>query len=54
MEDEEVESIFSGENLVAVLPYLDATQSGVVLTAMDYGVPVIATDTGGLSEQIEM
>lgn len=51
--DDEVESIFTGNNLVAVLPYTDATQSGVALVAMNYGVPVIATDTGGLSEQVE-
>lgn len=51
--DEEVASIFQGENLITVLPYLDATQSGAVLVSMDFGVPVIATNTGGLSEQIE-
>lgn len=51
--DEEVESIFQGEHLIAVLPYADATQSGVLMVAMDYGVPVIATDTGGLGEQLE-
>lgn len=51
--DDEVESIFMGENLIVVLPYTDATQSGVILVATDYGVPVIAADTGGLDEQIE-
>ncbi len=51
--DDEVESIFTGNNLIAVLPYTDATQSGVALVAMNYGVPVIAADAGGLSEQIE-
>lgn len=51
--DDEVESIFTGKNLIAVLPYTDATQSGVALVAMNYGVPVIASDTGGLSEQVE-
>ncbi len=50
--DEEVESIFTGEKLIAVVPYTDATQSGVALVAMGYGVPVIATDVGGISEQI--
>lgn len=50
--DEEIESLFQAEKLVVVLPYLDATQSGVALVAMDYGIPVIATNTGGLSEQI--
>ena len=51
--EEEVAGIFHGENLITVLPYLDATQSGAVLVSMDFGVPIIATNTGGLSEQIE-
>lgn len=50
--DEEVESVFLGENLICVCPYKDATQSGVVLVAYDYGVPVIASNTGGIDEQI--
>lgn len=52
VEDEEVESVFTGKNLVCVCPYIDATQSGVVLLAYDYGIPVIATKTGGLEEQV--
>lgn len=51
--DEEVAGIFHGDNLITVLPYLDATQSGVVLVSMDFGIPIIASNTGGLSEQIE-
>lgn len=50
--DEEVESAFTGENIVCVCPYKDATQSGVVLVSYDYDVPVIATNTGGLDEQV--
>lgn len=53
IKDEEVESFFTGDNLVLVLPYIDATQSGVALVAMEYGVPMIATRTGGLEEQIQ-
>ena len=52
IEDGEVESVFLGENLICVCPYKDGTQSGVILTAMDYGVPTIASDTGGIGEQI--
>lgn len=50
--DDEVAGIFTGKNLVCILPYLDASQSGVALVAMDFGVPVIATATGGLTEQV--
>lgn len=53
IEDDEVESFFCGENVVLILPYLDATQSGPVLIAMEYDVPVIGTKTGGLEEQIQ-
>lgn len=51
--DSEVDSLFSGENIIVVVPYLDATQSGVILVAMDYHVPIIASATGGIVEQIE-
>lgn len=52
IKDEEVESVFTGKNLINICPYKDATQSGVVLVAYDYGVPAIATKTGGLPEQV--
>jgi glycosyltransferase involved in cell wall biosynthesis len=38
---------------VAVLPYESATQSAVAQLAFGLGLPVIATDVGGLSEAIE-
>lgn len=37
---------------VAVLPYADATQSGIIQIAYHYDKPVIATDVGGLSEVV--
>lgn len=37
---------------VIVLPYQDATQSGVVSIALAAGIPVISTDVGGLPEYI--
>jgi glycosyltransferase involved in cell wall biosynthesis len=37
---------------VVACPYLDATQSGVVLTAYAFGKPVVVTNTGGLPEYI--
>ena len=51
--DEDIERLFSMENCVAVVPYRDATQSGVIALALAYGVPVIASDTGGLREQLD-
>lgn len=50
--NDEVGTFFDGPNVIAVLPYLDATQSGIIPIAMEYGVPVIASDTGGLREQL--
>lgn len=50
--DEQVGCYFDGPNIVTVLPYLDATQSGVIPIAIEYGTPVIASDTGGLKEQM--
>lgn len=37
---------------VLVLPYIDATQSGITQIAVYYDKPVIATDVGGLSETV--
>lgn len=51
--DNEVGSLFEGNNIICVLPYIDATQSGVIPIAMDYKVPIIASRTGGLEEQLE-
>lgn len=53
IKDEEVESAFLGANLICICPYLDATQSGVVLLAQEYQVPIITTSTGGLEEQVK-
>lgn len=51
--DEEVASFFCpNKNVILVLPYIDATQSGVIPIAMSAGIPIIASNTGGLSEQI--
>ncbi len=52
IEDSEIASLFSAPNRVLVLPYIDATQSGVALIAMEFGVPIIASNTGGLKEQL--
>ena len=38
---------------IVVLPYIEATQSGVIPVAYTYEKPVIATSVGGLPEQLE-
>lgn len=47
----EVNVYFSLADL-CVLPYKSATQSGVSATAFHFDVPVVATDVGGLKEEI--
>ncbi|MCU1378812.1 MAG: glycosyl transferase group 1 [Acidimicrobiales bacterium] len=41
------------ESAVVVLPYLEASQSGVVPIACAFGKPVVVTDVGGLPEVVE-
>jgi glycosyltransferase involved in cell wall biosynthesis len=41
------------EATVVVCPYIDATQSGVVLTAYAFRRPVVATKTGGLPDYVK-
>ena len=38
---------------LAVCPYVDATQSGVIMTAYATSLPVVATRVGGLPEMVE-
>lgn len=47
--DAEVPAFFGAADAV-VLPYRSATQSGVTAMAFHFGVPVVATDVGGLNE----
>lgn len=53
IKDEEIGNLFTIPNAVSVLPYIDATQSGVIVTAMEFGTPIIASNTGGLREQLD-
>lgn len=47
----EVGSVLARYDVVA-LPYVEASQSGVALTAFGGGMPVVATPVGGLRKQI--
>lgn len=38
--------------LFMVCPYTDATQSGVIMSAFAFGIPVLATNVGGLPEMV--
>ncbi len=50
--DEEVPYYFLAADLL-VLPYLSATQSGVIQIAQSFGLPVVTTNVGGLPEVVE-
>ena len=50
--DNEVEKFFLRSD-VLVAPYIDASQSGVIPTAYGFGMPVIASKIGGITEQVE-
>jgi glycosyltransferase involved in cell wall biosynthesis len=45
-------SSFFGATSLCILPYKSASQSGVIATAYSFGVPVLASDVGGLGEYI--
>ncbi|MBD3164866.1 glycosyltransferase [Candidatus Woesearchaeota archaeon] len=49
--NEDIGKYFSVSDLV-VLPYLSATQSGVIQIAFGMGKPVVTTNVGGLSEVV--
>ena len=49
--DKEVEKFFAASDVV-VLPYVSATQSGIVQIAYGFDKPVIATNVGGLPDVV--
>ena len=49
--DEDVEYYFKAADVV-VIPYADISQSGVLMTAQHFGLPVIATDVGALRDDV--
>lgn len=50
--EQEAGALFEAADLV-VVPYLEASQSGVVAAAYGMGRPVVVTPVGGLIEQVE-
>jgi glycosyltransferase involved in cell wall biosynthesis len=52
LEDEEVWNLISNSSLV-VLPYIEASQSGIASIAIACGTPAIYTSAGALPEQFE-
>ncbi len=51
LNDEEIAEFMAAAD-IAVLPYTEASQSGVAATAYAAGRPVVATPIGGLAEQV--
>lgn len=51
IDDVEIPSIISSHD-VCVIPYRDASQSGVIPTVMTCGVPLVVTPVAGLKEQV--
>lgn len=49
--NEEVEKYFNMIDIL-VLPYIEATQSGVIALSYSFSKPIISTDVGAISEQI--
>ena len=50
--DSEIQYLFSATD-VCVLPYKNATQSGVTAVALHYDLPIVATNVGALNEYIK-
>jgi len=50
--NEEVEQYYKAADVV-ILPYRSATQSGILNVAYGFGLPVVVTNVGGLSEFVQ-
>ncbi|OXT09508.1 hypothetical protein CE561_00655 [Thermoanaerobacterium thermosaccharolyticum] len=52
IKDDEVGNFFSKADFL-VVPYIDASQSGVIPTAYGFSMPVVASRIGGIPEQVD-
>jgi glycosyltransferase involved in cell wall biosynthesis len=50
--EEELAQLLTDADIV-VLPYIEASQSGVLMVALAFGLPVIATDVGEIAEVVK-
>ena len=48
----EIENLFTSSDII-VLPYIEASQSGVIAYALGFGKPCVATRTGSIPEMIQ-
>lgn len=53
LDKEEITAVFNRSHIL-VLPYIEASQSGVVAIAIANAIPVICTDVGGFREQLTL
>lgn len=52
IKDDDIHNYFDDVDFI-VAPYIDASQSGVVVLSYSYGKPVIVSNSGGLPEQVK-
>lgn len=51
IEEAEIDKLFK-EATILVIPYIESTQSGVISLGINYNLPMVCTQTGGLQEQL--
>lgn len=52
IDNEDIEPYFKASDLVA-MPYYSGTQSGILMMAYGFNIPVVVTDVGGISELVK-
>jgi glycosyltransferase involved in cell wall biosynthesis len=52
VDEETISNIYSYHKCITVLPYIEGTQSGVIVKSFEHCVPVIITNIKGLKEQV--